>query len=100
MAKEKFFSDSTANLFDDPIGFLKTFIMLAVPTSVMIWILLIGTYAENTGHGVIGQFLLSFYNLIDKITLFLFETFIDLVVYAVVIVIIVTSILTAFGIKR
>ncbi|WP_342304970.1 hypothetical protein [Methanolobus sp. ZRKC5] len=100
MAKDKFFTDSRANLLDDPIGFLQSFIMLAVPSAAFIWILVAGTYAENTGHGFAGWLLLSFYNLVDKITSFIVETFIEVVIYAVVIVVLVTSVLAAFGIKK
>jgi hypothetical protein len=77
MTKSNLFSDSRANLFDDPIGFLKSFILLLVPSGVMLWIFIAGTYAENSGHGIIGYLLLSVYNIIDKFTLFIAETFID-----------------------
>lgn len=100
MAKENFITDSRANLLDDPIGFLQSFIILAVPSVALIWILIAGTYAENTGHEFIGWLLLSVYNLVDKVTLFIVETFIEVVVYAVVVVIVVTSILAALGIKK
>lgn len=68
MAKYDFFSDLLANLFDDPIGFLRSSIMLAVPSGALLWILIAGTYAENTGHGITGWLLLSYYSLIDKIS--------------------------------
>ncbi|ETA69395.1 hypothetical protein MettiDRAFT_2894 [Methanolobus tindarius DSM 2278] len=99
MSKYDFFSDLVASILDDPIGFLKSFIMLAVPSGALMWVLIVGTYAENTGHGFIGWLFLSFYGFIDKITLFIVETFIELVVYVVVMVTIVTSLLAAFGIK-
>ena len=107
MAKYDFFFDLLANLFKNPMGFLVSFIMLAVPSSAFLWLLIGGTFAENTGHGIIGGLLLFVYNAFDKITLFIFETFIDLVIHAVVIVIVITSILgvitsilAAFGIKK
>ena len=100
MAKHDFLLDLLANLFDDPIAFLKSFIMLVVPSGLLLWILITGTYAENTGHGIIGGLLLFIYKAIDKITLTIFEIFIDLVVYLVVIVIIAKSILAAFGLKK
>ncbi|AFV22394.1 hypothetical protein Mpsy_0181 [Methanolobus psychrophilus R15] len=81
--------------------------MLAVPSGTFLWLLIGGTVAENTGHGITGGLLLLVYSAYDKITLFIFETFIDLVVRAVVIVIVITSILgvitsilAAFGIKK
>ncbi|WP_445475691.1 hypothetical protein ACT9XH_02840 [Methanococcoides methylutens] len=100
MTKFDFFSDLLTSLFDEPIGFLQSFFMLAVPSGALLWALIAGTYAKNTGHGIIGGVLLFAYNFIDKVTLFIFETFINLVVYAVVTVIIITSILGAFGIKK
>ena len=100
MAKYDFFSDLLANIFDDPIGFLQSFIMLAVPSGVLLWILIVGTYAENTGHGIIGWLLLSFYCLIDKVTLFIVETFTKAVVYAVASIFIIKSILGTLGTKK
>jgi len=100
MTKFDLFSDLLTSLFDDPIGFLQAFIMLAVPTGALLWILIAGTYAENTGHGFIGWLLLSFYSLVDKITLFIVETFIEVVVYITVFVFVITAILGALGIKK
>lgn len=71
MSKASFLSDLLTNLLDDPIGFLQSFIMPAVPSGALLWILIAGIHAENTGYGIIGWLLLSFYSLIDKITLFI-----------------------------
>lgn len=94
MTKYDLFSDLLASLLNNPIGFLVSFIMLAVPSGTFLWLLIGGTVAENTGHGIIGGLLLFVYNAYDKITLFIFETFIDLVVHAVVVVIVISSILS------
>lgn len=91
MPKYDFFSDTTANLFDNPMRFLMSFIMLAVPSGIMIHILLTGPSLKI--QELLGDLLLLIYNAIDKITLFIFETFINLVVYAVVMVIFMTYIL-------
>lgn len=100
MTKLDLLSDSCGDLFNDPIGFLKSFILLLVPSGYVMWILIAGHYAENSGHGIIGGLLLFGYNIIDKIYLFIFEMLIDLVVYAVVAVVVITAFLEALGIKK
>ncbi|WP_135605328.1 hypothetical protein [Methanococcoides sp. NM1] len=101
MSKFDYLSDLLEFLLKNPIGFLVSFIVfLLVPSKYVLSLFIAGQYAENSGHVILGGFLTLIYGIVDKFSIFIFETFIFLIVYAVVAVVIISAFLGALGFKK
>lgn len=87
------------DLLDSPsilIGFLVGFIFLLVPTSKQIYLLIIAEYANESGHGFIGNIIFFFLDMLSNVTTWLVLTFIEPVAYLIMITFVFFSIIGSF----
>ena len=92
--------DFISDFIDDPKKFLVAFIfMLVVPSTYAIWLLVAGQYAKESGYGIIGDLILFVLDIWGKITTWIFTTFIECVIYLVVISFIIGALLKVLGLK-
>jgi len=85
-----------SDFIDTPEKFLNAFIKLVVPSTCAIGILVAGQYAKESGYGIIGNLILFVLDIWGKITMWIFTTFIDCVIYLVVIAVIIGALLKVF----
>ena len=86
-------------LLDNPsilIGFLVGFIFLLVPTSKQIYLLIVAEYANESGHGFIGNTILFVLGLLSDFTTWLVLTFIEPVTYFILIAFVFFSVVSSF----
>lgn len=86
-------------LLDNPsilIGFLVGFIFLLVPTSKQIYLLIIAEYANESGHEFIGNTILFLLGLLSDFTTWLVLTFMEPVIYFIVIAFVFFSVASFF----
>jgi hypothetical protein len=89
-----------SDFIDDPFKFLIGFVMLLVPSSLFVWLLIGGELLKETGHNFIGTALIFILDAFGNLTLWLVTTFIESVVYLVIIVFLIGTVLSALGIKK
>lgn len=89
-----------SDFIDDPFKFLIGFVMLLVPSSLFVWLLIGGELLKETGHNFIGTALIFILGAFGNLTLWLVTTFIESVVYLVIIVFLIGTVLSALGIKK
>ena len=90
---------SLDDLLDNPsiiISFLVGFIFLLVPTSKQIHLLIIAEYANETGHGFIGNAIISILGLSSDFTTWLVLTFLEIVTYVIVVAFVFFSVASFF----
>lgn len=89
-----------SDFIDHPIKFLMAFIMLLVPSSLFVGLLIGGEFLMDTGHNFVGSTVLFILDVFTIFTTWLVTTFIEFVVYLVIIAIFIGSILSTLGIKK
>lgn len=93
-------TDIISDFIDHPIKFLMAFIMLLVPSSLFVGLLIGGEFLKDTGHNFIGSTVLFILDVFSSFTTWLVTTFIEFVVYLVIIAIFIGSILSTLGSKK
>lgn len=92
--------DVISDFIDDPFKFLIGFIMLLVPSSLFVWLLIGGELLKETGPNLFGSVILFILDVFGNFTTWLVTTFIEFVVYLVIIAFFMGTILSILGIKK
>ena len=79
------------------IGVLISFILLLVPTSIEIYLQALAEYANESGYEFIGNAILFFIGLINKLTTWIVLTFIEPVAYLIISTFLLFSVLVFFA---
>ena len=93
-------TDIISDFIDNPFKFLIGFVMLLVPSSLFVWLLIGGELLKETGHNFIGSALLFMLDAFGNFTTWLVTTFIEFVVYLVIIAFFIGTVLSVLGIKN
>lgn len=93
-------SDAISDFIDEPFNFLIGFIMLLVPSSLVIWLLIGGELLNGTDYDFIGSIILFCVDVFGNFTAWLVATFIGIVIDITIIVFIIGTILGILGFKK